>query len=253
MCESLFQIGTLSIPSFGFFVLVGLILGSVLTYLRLRRRGMELLDYAALWGFSIGFGFLGAILFGFLFSHLDHVSTRSTLLGTLTLAVQGGLLVGLLAAVWMLRNLGRPVVESLALAVPPVFVGLAIGRLGCLFGGCCYGMPTDLPWGLVYPAGHVSHELYGAHALHPVPVYSLAMALALAVLAVVAHRRASDRFVLVWSLVLYLAGRFGLEMVRGDHGQVSGVWSLQQSFSVVTIVVLLVWYYRSSGRGAAVR
>ena len=32
--------------------------------------------------------------------------------------------------------------------VVPVAVTVAIGRLGCLTAGCCYGTPTELPWGL---------------------------------------------------------------------------------------------------------
>ena len=32
----------------------------------------------------------------------------------------------------------------------PVAVAIAIGRVGCFFGSCCYGTPTDLPWGVVF-------------------------------------------------------------------------------------------------------
>lgn len=39
----------------------------------------------------------------------------------------------------------------------PVAVSIAIGRLGCFVGGCCYGQPTDLPWGLVDAAGVRRH------------------------------------------------------------------------------------------------
>ncbi|HMC09991.1 MAG TPA: prolipoprotein diacylglyceryl transferase family protein, partial [Pirellulaceae bacterium] len=34
--------------------------------------------------------------------------------------------------------------------VVPVATAIAIGRIGCFVGGCCYGTPTDVPWGVVF-------------------------------------------------------------------------------------------------------
>ena len=33
---------------------------------------------------------------------------------------------------------------------PGVVLGIAVGRLGCHFAGCCYGLPTDASWGIYY-------------------------------------------------------------------------------------------------------
>jgi len=56
-------------------------------------------------------------------------------------------------------------------------VMLIIARLGCLLGGCCFGTPTEMPWGISYaesfPAFH-AHEAAGllSHsALHSLPVH----------------------------------------------------------------------------------
>ena len=32
-------------------------------------------------------------------------------------------------------------------------LGLAIGRIGCLMNGCCFGGMCDLPWAITFPAG----------------------------------------------------------------------------------------------------
>jgi phosphatidylglycerol:prolipoprotein diacylglycerol transferase len=55
--------------------------------------------------------------------------------------IEGGLLGGYLAVVFMKRRLGivRPTGDLFALAVP---AGEAIGRIGCFVGGCCYGKVT---------------------------------------------------------------------------------------------------------------
>ena len=34
---------------------------------------------------------------------------------------------------------------------PAILLGLAIGRIGCLMNGCCYGGPCDYPWAIEFP------------------------------------------------------------------------------------------------------
>jgi prolipoprotein diacylglyceryltransferase len=63
---------------------------------------------------------------------------------------------------------------DLADAVAPAGIAaLGIGRIGCFLAGCCWGRPTDLPWGVVFP------EL-GPPARHPLQLYSAALDLSLA-------------------------------------------------------------------------
>ncbi|WP_218612379.1 prolipoprotein diacylglyceryl transferase [Pseudonocardia sp. KRD291] len=57
------------------------------------------------------------------------------------LAALGTMLVG--AAV-----LGFPAGTLLDVTAPGLLFGMAIGRVGCLFGGCCAGRPTASRWGL---------------------------------------------------------------------------------------------------------
>jgi prolipoprotein diacylglyceryltransferase len=44
----------------------------------------------------------------------------------------------------------------------PLACALAIGRWGCFFNGCCFGTPTDLPWGC---------QFGDAVSRHPTQVY----------------------------------------------------------------------------------
>jgi phosphatidylglycerol:prolipoprotein diacylglycerol transferase len=41
-----------------------------------------------------------------------------------------------------------PVGTVLDVTIPALLLGQAIGRLGCLFGGCCAGLPTTSRWGV---------------------------------------------------------------------------------------------------------
>ncbi|MEL6894863.1 MAG: prolipoprotein diacylglyceryl transferase family protein [Planctomycetota bacterium] len=49
----------------------------------------------------------------------------------------------------------------------PVAFGIAIGRLGCLLFGCCYGVPTTLPWGVCFPMAIGGGDL----PRHPTQLY----------------------------------------------------------------------------------
>jgi phosphatidylglycerol:prolipoprotein diacylglycerol transferase len=94
------------------------------------------------------------------------------------LASTGGVAAGLAAAWLVAHSARRPVVDVLDPLAPAAIVALGIGRIGCYLGGCCFGAPTALPWGVVFPA-------LGPPARHPLQLYSAAGDLALAALLLV--------------------------------------------------------------------
>ncbi|MCZ7584217.1 MAG: prolipoprotein diacylglyceryl transferase [Deltaproteobacteria bacterium] len=59
------------------------------------------------------------------------------------------------------------------LMAPYAGLGLAIHRGGgCFMNGCCYGHPTQVPWGVHFPIDHHGVEIWGAEAyLHPTQLY----------------------------------------------------------------------------------
>ena len=66
------------------------------------------------------------------------------------LSFYGGLIGGLLALVVFARRRRISVLAAFDVAAPAAAIGQAIGHLGCLIGGDSYGIPTDLPWAVVY-------------------------------------------------------------------------------------------------------
>lgn len=110
-------------------------------------------------------------------------------------------------------------VTALSLAV-----GQCIGRIGCFLAGCCYGRPTELPWGVnfLYLGGHI-HPWCG-RSLHPTQLYeSLLDLLNFVALAFLFRRRRFDGQVFALYSVNYGIIRFVLEYLRGDvHYLVQG-------------------------------
>ena len=66
------------------------------------------------------------------------------------LSFYGGLIGALIALVVFARRRGLSVVAVFDVAAPAAAIGQAIGHLGCLVGGDSYGLPTDLPWAVIY-------------------------------------------------------------------------------------------------------
>ncbi len=116
-------------------------------------------------------------------------------------ALYGGLAAAVaVAALWSRRS-GVPLRRFADATIPAVVAGIVLMRVGCFLNGCCEGVATDLPWGVVFPPHAVGLErdllagqipLFGAvttpQAVHPTQLYELAAAVLLAVAARVAAR-----------------------------------------------------------------
>ncbi|HYE05945.1 MAG TPA: prolipoprotein diacylglyceryl transferase [Planctomycetota bacterium] len=149
----------------------------------------------------------------------DHAGSPRPWLETLTIAADfdgggmvwyGGLfLAGLAVSAYVHRHrLGFWAMADLV--APAVLAGLAVGRLGCWFNGCCHGAPTDLPWG-VHRAGH-------EHPIHPTQLYEAGAVAVLVIALLVAERRLERPGVLAaLACIGYGAWRFINEGLRGDH------------------------------------
>ncbi|MEM6799016.1 MAG: prolipoprotein diacylglyceryl transferase family protein [Planctomycetota bacterium] len=78
------------------------------------------------------------------------------------LVVYGSLIGGAIAFVWFTRRQGLPMLAMADVIAPSLVVGLAIGRIGCLLNGCCYGGVCDRPWAVTFPRHHSSDRTASA-------------------------------------------------------------------------------------------
>jgi phosphatidylglycerol:prolipoprotein diacylglycerol transferase len=139
--------------------------------------------------------------------------------------------------------------DRAAMAVP---LGLAVGRLGCFFAGCCFGAPTVSGLGVVFPPGSdaavaqakvglIASRALWSRPVHPTQLYESAGALALAALIAFVvrprQRRDGDSFLVF--CIGYAMLRFALEFLRADErGGVLGL-STSQHLSIVLVAVAL--------------
>jgi phosphatidylglycerol---prolipoprotein diacylglyceryl transferase len=130
------------------------------------------------------------------------------------LVYYGGLIGATLAGFIYIRWKQLPLWKVADVLAPSCALGNVFGRIGCFLNGCCYGRPTDLPWGVRFPAGHQ----YAGIPVHPTEIYDAVNNFLLyLLLAWLFRRKKFDGQVFATYLVGYAITRTFMEYFRGDY------------------------------------
>lgn len=116
------------------------------------------------------------------------------------------------AAALTLVALHIPVGIFLDAVAPGVLFGMAIGRIGCFFAGCCGGPPTDAWWGVWSSDQHVCARRVPTQLLES----ALALSLGLITLLVVLGRGPASGALFVAGVAAYTLGRQGVLWLRAE-------------------------------------
>jgi len=181
-------------------------------------------------------------------------ATTGAAIGSLFLPTIVGTLIGFLGClIFGKRLLGfqHDIGIVIALFIAIVF---AIGRIGCLLNGCCFGSVTSLPWGINYPIGTPAHWLHlfvdfipNSHlsslTIHPIQLYETIFHLFSAILIVKIGKRFKNSNTVLFSYFgSYLIFRFFIEFIR----DMNNIWWSALSFGPLS---LFQWFLFSIGLG----
>ena len=164
----------------------------------------------------------------------------------------GGLIAAVAVAFWYMWRHKMPLWTTCDVFAPGIALGHAVGRLGCLMAGCCYGRPASVPWAITFtnPEANANVGTPLGVALHPTQLYeSAAEALILVLLLVTEKKGRPFQGRTFWSyMVLYGISRFVIEFFRGDErGSVFGAVSTSQFISLVLVplaIAMLIYLSR---------
>ena len=250
----LFSIGGFPIRSYGLMIALGVVLGMSLAARiarkRLTGREEQVYDFAV---YAVLAAIVGSRLWEVVFTWDYYGKHPGEILALWHggLSIQGGILGGLLVAVWFARSRKIEFWPFADVLAPGVILGQAIGRVGCLLNGDAYARPTGSSWwGVIYQPGTPAYQVYGAQRLWPAEtmegIWDL---IVLALLLRLMRGKRPDGTVTLAYAILYSVGRFLLEFLRTDSlGFLGTGFKTAQLASLATIAVAGLLLVHRAGR-----
>jgi phosphatidylglycerol---prolipoprotein diacylglyceryl transferase len=176
----------------------------------------------------------------------------------------GGLIAAIVAGYLLIKRYGLPWWKTADAFAPGIALGQAIGRQGCFAAGCCWGKPTNLPWGVQFT--EAGHEVTGVPLdvhLHPTQLYESFASLIIFFFLLWLHRRRKfSGQVILFYAVLYAITRFTIEFFRDDpRGDILGLTTLtglstSQMISLligaISLIILIIRWRRATSGNADV-
>ncbi|MBI2070978.1 MAG: prolipoprotein diacylglyceryl transferase [Elusimicrobia bacterium] len=235
MFPELVSFGPLSLKTYGLFVGIGFLAGYEILRRALSEAGQKPVHAERLLWICLVFGVLGSRILYFLTNPSDWRDFWRLWEGGLSFT--GGLImagIGVFVYVFRRKLPVFSVTDAFAQAMP---ASHALGRIGCLMAGCCWGYPTDFFLGATFtnPACSLPAELLGVR-LHPTQLYEAA-GLGLIFVACRAMRKKIPGKLLGFYFLLYGVLRFGLEFLRADAALEPTVLGLTFAQSLVVFVL----------------
>ena len=242
----LFEVGGVSIYSYGFMIALGAIAGVAYMTIQGKKEVGLTFDQANTLFLYI---FLAAIVGGkvFLFFenasfYIDHPRKLFTGRG---FVFYGSFLFAIPTMLWFFKKNKLNTYKMLdVMAITTCLVHM-FGRVGCFLAGCCYGLPTASIFGVTFTDPACQAEPKNV-ALHPTQLYEATYILL--VMVVLLFLRARRKFygqLFLLYLILYAVGRSVLEIFRGDtdRGFIIKDYVSHSQFVAFIIIVVVIFVY----------
>ena len=231
------SIGAISIPMYPLCIFVGAIFFvlTMIWQLKLAKARIYLVGFL----FSFIAGVLFFIFGAALWDNIAHAIDGQQF-GTAGISFLGGVVFGMPLYIMLLLLIYRekmPIRIILNSIVPAIVIAHAFGRIGCFFGGCCYGKPSNWFWGVIYPEGSVAAEMYG-YGTKLIPTQLIESAFLFGLYFVLIFLLKNRR--VMWYCIIYGTYRFIAEYFRGDsRGKIASWLSPSQLLSIILLLIAL--------------
>jgi phosphatidylglycerol:prolipoprotein diacylglycerol transferase len=262
----LFELGPLSVRTYGLLLAVSFLVGIILALRRSRARGLDQNKMINMSLLIMLAGIVGARIMyviphwnEFSANPLDIVSPfqSSGSIGLTGLTMYGGFIAAVLVSILYLRMNRLSVWKACDAFAPSIALGIGISRVGCFMNGCCFGLPTESALGVVFPAFSAAGSFYPDVALHPAQLYNAVLGFGLFGLLLWLDRKPRfDGFIFAVLLISEPVTRFIVDLFRYYEssmtlGSLGGsVLSVNQGISIVLCGMgfLLLGWLRNRAR-----
>lgn len=234
----LFEVGGISIYSYGFMIAIGAIAGVAYMVIQGKKEVGLTFDQAnSLFLLIFLAAFVGGkalLFFEDASYYMEHPGKLFTGRG---FVFYGSFLFAVPTMLWFFKKQKLPTYAMLDIMAVTTCLVHMFGRLGCFLAGCCYGLPTDSAWGVVFtdPACHAPKGT----PLHPTQLYESGyIFLVMLVLLYLRGRRKFYGQLFLTYLLLYAVGRYALEFFRGD---IARGFIIEKYLSHSQLIALLIF------------
>lgn len=260
MCSTILQLGPFALHSYGLMLALAFLIGIYLVSRQAKKEGIspQKINDLALW--IILSAIVGSRLFYVLFHLHEYLSAswRALAVWEGGLNFYGGVIFAIPTGIIFLRKNKFSVLHFADLIAPAFAFGLGLARIGCFLNGCCFGEPTNLPWGIIFPPDSLAGSQFPGVHLHPTQLYESLFGFLTFFLLFLLKRHNPLRHKhggqvngsLLWLFIfLYSGWRFLIEFIRSYEREMifylgSHHFTLNQVISLVIILfclALLPW------------
>lgn len=216
----IFQLGPLTAHSYGVMLALAFIVVFFLSIHKARTEGIDPTKIANILFIILVSGIIGARIL-FILINLDYYLAHpleAIMIHRGGLAFFGGLGLAFLSGFTYLKKIGLNPWNTLDIIIVYAVLGQSIVRLGCFLNSCCYGIPTNLLWGVSFPPLSAAYTSFGTTPLHPTQLYQAAANFIIFLLCLRLYpRKKYDGEIFLIYLLLYAPSRFFIEFLRGDN------------------------------------
>jgi len=252
MYPVLFELGGITIYSYGFMIALGVICGVAYMAIRGKKEiGLTFDTANSLFLYIFAAAFIGGKAFLFFEDPSYYLSRPEKLLAGRGFVFYGSFLFAIPTMYWFFKKYKLPTYQMLdIMAITTCLVHL-FGRIGCFMAGCCYGKPSDTFFGVTFtdPACQADPK---NTPLHPTQLYEASFIFfVMLFLLFLRDRKSFHGQLFLLYMLLYGTGRFLLEYLRGDIARgfiIEDILSHSQLIALSIIFVVLMIYFRWSRR-----
>ena len=237
---------TVTVYSYGFLIMVGAIISMTYTSIQAKRRLDVSFDTSQSIFLIIFIGaFLGGKVFYFFENPSYFMENPSELWGSRGFVFYGSLIFSITGILVFFKLQKLPILKMLDIIAFTTAIVHLFGRMGCFMAGCCYGIPTNSNYGVVFRDPDSMARPLETH-LHPTQLYSvLLLIIILATLFILRNSQRFDGQLFLSYLMIYSVGRSIIEIFRGDlsRGYIIDNWLSHSQFISLIILSFSVFFY----------
>lgn len=237
----LINIGPLTIHTYGFLIACGFLIAlSVIKRLAIRSK-LDVERTLDLTFWCLFVGFIGARLLYVITRLNDFIADPIAVFKIWEggLVFFGGPIAAIPFAIWYTKKHRMPIWKTLDVITPGLVIAHAFGRLGCFSAGCCYGKPTDGPFGIRFHSDLVAAPFRGI-PLHPTQLYeSFSLFILFTGLLYIYKKRIFDGQIALSYLLIYPIIRSIIEIFRGDLIRGFVIDNLLSTSQFISILVFI--------------